>query len=146
VSPARPGLVVDELAHHLVEFVADSPDALLFTTPTGTTPTPTVWRTRWAHARTAAGVDCTFHDLRHVAGTLNAQAGATLKEAMRRLGHSSAVAALRYQHAVDERDAEIADAVGGLIGRSPNGAGRDRARSAHDSDQAEAGRNGNPLQ
>lgn len=79
---------------------------------TGSTPTPTVWRSRWAQARKTAGVECTFHDLRHVAGTLNAQAGATLKEAMRRLGHSSPDAALRYQHAVDERDAAIADAVG----------------------------------
>jgi integrase len=143
---ALPALVVDELTHHLAEYVADWPDALLFTTPDGLTPTPTIWRKRWAQARTAAGVDCTFHDLRHVAGTLNAQAGATLKEAMRRLGHSSAVAALRYQHAVDERDAQIADAVGGLIGRSPNGEGRDRARSAHDPDRAEPDRNGNPLQ
>ncbi|MEM9652503.1 MAG: hypothetical protein AAGA65_10425 [Actinomycetota bacterium] len=58
--------------------------------------------------------------MRHVAGTLNAQAGATLKEAMRRLGHSSAVAALRYQHAVDERDAEIADAVGQIVRRLSN--------------------------
>jgi hypothetical protein len=65
---------------------------------------------------------------------------------MRRLGHSSAVAALRYQHAVDERDAEIADAVGGLIGRSSNGGGRDRARNAHDLDRPEPDRNGNPLQ
>ena len=124
---ALPALVVDELVHHLDEFVpSDSPEALLFTTAeTGTTPTPTVWRSRWAKARTAAGVTCTFHDLRHVAGTLNAQAGATLKEAMRRLGHSSPDAALRYQHAVDERDAEIAEAVGGLIGRTSSGIGRD---------------------
>ncbi|MGB5756148.1 MAG: site-specific integrase, partial [Acidimicrobiales bacterium] len=145
---ALPALVVDELDHHLAEYVpSDSPEALLFTTAgTGTTPTPTVWRSRWARARTEAGVSCTFHDLRHVAGTLDAQAGATLKEAMRRLGHSSPDAALRYQHAVDERDAEIADAVGQIIGRSPNGRGRDRARSAPARDvQSQAGGD-NPLQ
>ncbi|MGB5756101.1 MAG: tyrosine-type recombinase/integrase [Acidimicrobiales bacterium] len=143
---ALPGLVVDELADHLAEYVSsDSPDALLFTTPDGTTPTPTMWRVRWARGRADAGVDCTFHDLRHVAGTLNAQAGATLKEAMRRLGHSSAVAALRYQHAVDERDAEIADAVGGLIGRSLNGGGRDRARSARELERPKPDGDGNPL-
>lgn len=56
---------------------------------------------------------------------------ATLEEAMRPLGHSSPDAALRYQHAVDERDAEIADVVGQLIGRSSSGTGRDRARSAY---------------
>ncbi|MGB5756367.1 MAG: site-specific integrase, partial [Acidimicrobiales bacterium] len=99
-----------------------------------------------AQARKAAGVECTFHDLRHVAGTLNAQAGATLKEAMRRLGHSSPDAALRYQHAVDERDAAIADAVGQIIGHSPNGTRRDRARSAHDLGIEESAEGGNPLQ
>lgn len=144
---ALPALVVDELARHLADYVPSaSPEALLFTAAeTGTTPTPTVWRSRWAQARKAAGVECTFHDLRQVAGTLNAQAGATLKEAMRRLGHSSADAALRYQHAVDERDAAIADAVGQLIGQPANGSRRDRARSAHARDvQNEAGGE-NPL-
>ena len=62
-------------------------------------------------ARANADVDCTFHDLRHVAGTLNAAASATIKETMARLGHSSPEAALRYQHALAQRDAEIADAV-----------------------------------
>jgi integrase len=144
---ALPAVVVDELVHHLAGYVpSDSPDALLFTTAeTGTTPTPTVWRSRWAHARKTAGVDCTFHDLRHVAGTLNAQAGATLKEAMRRLGHSSPDAALRYQHAVDERDAAIADAVGQLIGQPANGTTRDRARSAHARDVQDEAEGGNPL-
>ena len=144
---ALPELVVDELADHLDNYVgSDSPDALLFTTAeTGTTPNPTVWRSRWSQARKAAEVECTFHDLRHVAGTLNAQAGATLKEAMRRLGHSSPDAALRYQHAVDERDAEIADAVGQIIGRAPNRTRRDRARSAHDQDIQEQAEGGNPL-
>lgn len=49
-----------------------------------------------------------FHDLRHAGLTLTAQAGATLAEVMRRAGHSSAAAALRYQHAADRRDAVIA--------------------------------------
>jgi integrase len=40
-----------------------------------------------------------FHDLRHTAGTLSAQAGATLKELMARIGHSTPRAAMRYQHA-----------------------------------------------
>ena len=111
-----------------------SPEALLFTTADGNTPAPTVWRKRWDQARTAAGADCTFHDLRHVAAPSTLRPVQPFKEAMRRLGHSSAVAALLYPHAVDERDAEIADAVGSLIGRSPNGGDRDRARSAHDSD------------
>jgi integrase len=61
--------------------------------------------------RTAGLSDVRFHDLRHTAGTLAAQSGATPKELMARLGHSSARAALIYQHATDERDAQIADAL-----------------------------------
>ncbi len=49
-----------------------------------------------------------FHDLRHAGLTLSAQSGATLAEVMRRAGHSSSAAAIRYQHAADRRDAEIA--------------------------------------
>jgi integrase len=51
-----------------------------------------------------------FHDLRHTGSTL-AAAGATLRDLMRRLGHSSTVAASRYLHAVEGRDAEIAAAL-----------------------------------
>jgi integrase len=55
-----------------------------------------------------------FHDLRHTGQTLAASAGATLKDLMRRLGHSSPAAAQRYLHAVDGRDAEIALALSEL--------------------------------
>jgi hypothetical protein len=46
-----------------------------------------------------------------------AQSGASTKELMRRLGQSSPAAALRYQHATDSRDVEIADAVGVKLAR-----------------------------
>ena len=55
-----------------------------------------------------------FHDLRHVGGTLAAATGASLKELMARLGHSSARAAMIYQHATRDRDLAIAKALGGL--------------------------------
>jgi integrase len=55
-----------------------------------------------------------FHDLRHTGQTLAASAGATTKDLMRRLGHSSPAAAQRYLHAVDGRDAEIASALSEL--------------------------------
>jgi integrase len=38
-----------------------------------------------------------FHDLRHLAATLAAISGATTKQLMARLGHSSPHAALIYQ-------------------------------------------------
>ena len=40
-----------------------------------------------------------------------AQTGATLAELMARLGHSTPVAAMRYQHAAAERDQVIAAAL-----------------------------------
>jgi integrase len=125
---ALPPILVDELNEHLAAFVAPAADALLFTdAKTGASPRKDRIRWEWVLACRAAGVECSFHDLRHVAGTLNAAAGATIKEAMARLGHASPVAALRYQHAVQSRDAEIAAAVGNIalpaLGsrRSPGG-------------------------
>jgi hypothetical protein len=48
-----------------------------------------------------------------------AQAGATTKELMARLGHSTPRAALIYQHAAAERDREIAERIGDLMGATP---------------------------
>ena len=55
-----------------------------------------------------------FHDLRHTGQTLAAATGATLADLKRRLGHSSAAAALRYLHAVEGRDREVAQALSRL--------------------------------
>ena len=66
----------------------------------------------WKFAREAAGrPDLRVHDLRHLGAVLAAQSGATLKELMARLGHSTADMALRYQHVAQGRDAEIAAAL-----------------------------------
>ena len=56
-----------------------------------------------------------FHDLRHTGNTLTSKtAGANLRELMARMGHSSTRAALIYLHSTDERQREIADALGDL--------------------------------
>jgi integrase len=52
--------------------------------------------------------DLRWHDLRHTGAVLAASTGATLAELMGRLGHSTPTAALRYQHAAEGRDAQIA--------------------------------------
>jgi hypothetical protein len=44
-----------------------------------------------------------------------AATGASLRELMERMGHSSARAALIYQHATRERDEAIATAIGELF-------------------------------
>jgi integrase len=60
-------------------------------------------------ARDAANrPDLRFHDLRHAGAVLAAHTGATLAELMARLGHSTPAAAMRYQHAAQGRDREIA--------------------------------------
>jgi integrase len=69
----------------------------------------------FVRARRRVGMETfTFHDLRHTGQTLAASTGATLKDLMKRLGHSSSVAAFRYMHAVEGRDAEIAAALSDL--------------------------------
>jgi integrase len=66
-------------------------------------------------AREAAGrADLRFHDLRHTGATLAAATGATLAELMARLGHSTPGAAMRYQHAAQDRDKAIAAALSKL--------------------------------
>jgi integrase len=69
----------------------------------------------FVRARQRVGMDeFTIHDLRHTGQTLAAQAGATMADLMKRLGHASMAAAKRYLHAVDGRDAEIAKALSEL--------------------------------
>jgi integrase len=59
-----------------------------------------------------------FHDLRHTGNTLAASTGASTRELMSRMGHSTARAALIYQHASADRDRLIADALSGLVARA----------------------------
>lgn len=113
---ALPSAVSAAVERHLADFDRSEPDDFLFVDQrTGTTPTITVWRRVWANARRDSGIDCTFHDLRHHAGTLTATAGASIRESMARLGHSSPRAALRYQHIAETRDAEVASAIDRVI-------------------------------
>ena len=56
-----------------------------------------------------------FHDLRHTSATLSIAAGASTRELMARMGHSSSAAALRYQHVMAGRDAAIVAALDELI-------------------------------
>lgn len=65
-------------------------------------------------ARAKVGLDIAFHDLRHTGQSLAAAAGATLADLKKRLGHSSTGAAMRYLHALEGRDAEVAKALSAL--------------------------------
>ncbi|WP_206055009.1 site-specific integrase [Nocardia sp. CS682] len=71
----------------------------------------------FVRARDRVGVAVTFHDLRHTGQTLAASTGATLADLKKRLGHSSSAAAMRYMHAVDGRDKEVAAELSKLAAR-----------------------------
>ena len=85
----------------------------------------------WIPTTRAAGVEGSrFHDLRHTAATLAVAAGASTRELMVRMGHSSSAAALRYQHVMAGRDAAIAATLDELV----------QAASTRSQDPAAAGR------
>ncbi len=75
----------------------------------------------WELARAAVGLDpLHFHDLRHSGNTWAETAtGATTAEIMRRAGHKSAAAAMRYQHATSDRDAVLAAALSEMAQAAP---------------------------
>jgi integrase len=70
---------------------------------------------RAAAVEVAGVADVHFHDLRHSGTTWAASRGASLRELIRRMGHASSNAALRYQHATSDRDRAIADALDRLV-------------------------------
>jgi integrase len=113
---AFPAELVPELRWHLERFAQPGPYGLVFVGPKGAPLRRSNFRPIWHTATAKAGIPALhFHDLRHVGGTLAATTGASLKELMARLGHSSTRAALIYQHATRDRDQAIAKALGGLV-------------------------------
>jgi len=80
------------------------------------------WAFVWHRAAKAAGYESLhFHDLRHHAGTLTAQLGATTKEIMDRLGHSTMRVSLIYQYSTQERQRELADRMDAALQRRSAG-------------------------
>ena len=69
----------------------------------------------WAKALKDAKLSSVhFHDLRHTGNKFASQSGATLRELMNRMGHSTTRAALIYLHTENGRDQMIADGMGRL--------------------------------
>jgi integrase len=69
----------------------------------------------WRPAVEQVGLDgLRVNDLRHTAATVAAAAGATTKELMERMGHTSPAVALRYQHVMADRQAQLASALDDL--------------------------------
>ena len=111
-----PRFVLDAIDEHLATFVGGDPDGPLFPGAAGGIISDGWFQREWRAARGALELDeVHFHDLRHAAGTIATQQGATMREVMARLGHSTTSAAIRYQKAAADRDRTLADRLDDLV-------------------------------
>jgi integrase len=113
---AIPAAIVPDVEAHLAEWTRTDPDHLVFPGESGRPFRTATLHAAWHRALRSTGIDgLRFHDLRHTGNTLAAATGASTKELMSRMGHSSARAALIYQHATRDRDAAIAESLSNLV-------------------------------
>jgi integrase len=112
--------IVPDLKDHLRRFVADDPQALVFSGPSEGHPPLRRNNFRrlvgWAEAVAKVGAPgLHVHDLRHTGNTESARTGASTRDLMVRMGHDSPRAALKYQHATAQADRAIADALSDAV-------------------------------
>jgi integrase len=138
---AFPASLAEELANHLAEYADAGRTGLVFVGARGGVLRRNDFRRSWLRALATTGLgDVHFHDLRHTGNNLAATGGASTRELMHRMGHSSVRAALIYQHLVNGRDHAIADYVDGQIRKvkrpphSPSGTSVARRRRAATND------------
>jgi len=105
-----PAFVVDDLRRHLRLYVDAYPDALLFSRQDSGDPVTSQDVSRYLRkARLVINrPELTWHDLRHTSATLAYKVGASTREVMDRLGHTTRRAADIYQHAADDSDKLLA--------------------------------------
>lgn len=140
-----PHLMAELVGHHN-RLVGPAAEAWLFCGPLGAPLARRNFTSHWTRARAEAGLPSVrFHDLRHLSATLAATTGASTRELMARMGHSSPRAALVYQHATTDRDQAVAKAMSALavpgsrpVAGPPTGHGREPpCRVASESSHAE---------
>ncbi|MET7547099.1 tyrosine-type recombinase/integrase [Streptomyces sp. NPDC005500] len=121
---AFPDEILADVIEHLERYAGTGRDGHVFLGPQGGQLRRSNFRDDWIKARKDAGIaaDVHFHDLRHTGNTL-AAAGASTRELMTRMGHSTARAALIYQHMTADRDRAIADRLGSMIRKRQGDAG-----------------------
>ncbi|MFD8531359.1 tyrosine-type recombinase/integrase [Streptosporangium canum] len=112
---ALPEVVVSELRVHLDKYTEEHDEAFVFLGAKGAMLRRSAFSRIWARALKEANLSGVhFHDLRHTGNTFASQSGATLRELMNRMGHSTTRAALIYLHTENGRDQMIADGMGRL--------------------------------
>lgn len=100
-----PEVIVGDLAWHLQRFSEPEHDGLVFVGEKGAQLRCSNFTKVWAKALKDAGLpQIHVHDLRHTGNTRAAMTGASLKELMARMGHSSTKAAMIYLHTAKDRD------------------------------------------
>jgi integrase len=139
-----PAVIRPALADHLTTFTASQPDALVFTSPNGAPMRDGNFRRRvWRPALAKASLSAMhFHDLRHTGNTLAAMTGASLRELMDRMGHSSPRAALIYLHGSDARQRAIADGLSKLVEGELQGRAQGSSNKTQRLDRARGGTRG----
>jgi integrase len=126
-----PALVREALALHLARWSQAGPSGLVFSATRSANGPAYVRRSNfyrrvWRPTVIKLGLpDVRFHDLRHAAATLAAQGGYTTRELMDHIGHASAAASLRYQHAADDRMRSLPRSIDALIGEPVAATGTD---------------------
>jgi integrase len=127
---AIPSVLIDDFRQHLDDYAEADDDGLVFVGPKGGPLRRGNWSVQWNEVVAELGLeDLHFHDLRHTGNTLAAATGASTRELMTRMGHSSSRAALIYQHASQDREMAIGRALSQMI-ETARGAGppKERAR------------------
>lgn len=110
-----PPHLLPAIRDHLGRHTGREEDALLFPAISGGHLAPaTLYRHFYKARLEAKRKDLRWHDLRHSGAVLAAATGASLAELMARLGHSTPGAAMRYQHAAQGRDRQIAKLLSGI--------------------------------
>ncbi|WP_431680518.1 tyrosine-type recombinase/integrase [Kitasatospora sp. KL5] len=137
--------IVAELAEHLRWFGEDGAAGRVFVGPRGGLLRRSNFHSVWTAALADSEVDWSralgeteadsirFHDLRHTGNNLAADTGASTRELMHRMGHSTMDAALRYQHMRGERDLLIARGMDSAI-KKARGRGRRRVPEPREPD------------
>lgn len=113
-----PASIAVKVVEHLAKYVAPAPDAPVF--PGVHNPARPLAQSaldrHWRAARDQVRPGLRFHDLRHVGLTEFARTGATLKEIMKRGGHTDMHTAMIYQTAAAERDRALTAKMDAAIG------------------------------
>ncbi|GAA2956326.1 site-specific integrase [Streptomyces enissocaesilis] len=113
---AVPAVIHTDLANHLAVYAEQGADGRVFVGAKKATPRRNHFGKLWRKACEEVGIKgLHFHDLRHTGNTLAAATGASTRELMTRMGHSTARAALIYQHATAERERLIGQAVSAVV-------------------------------